>query len=666
MAGWENLLPRAPAPQSAASVYENAIKTQQLRQEGRQRQQYNDARIGEQNALAAQHTRVTAVKNGLAKAYADNTKAGEDGSSAVNWVGVTKQMQDMGYGDETPDILKEAAAAHKSDLEGLESRTKYVAGKLGGIQRLNGDDWKDPNKRALSRDQSLTAIDELEREGILDPQTAAAQRAAASNYDPKFQGFLDSHSQQNTALGNQLLNAKRSVDAYVEQMSAPSKIDKAQADAVKAGAEATEKSNELGGRMMEAGVVPDTSNTGTPPLPAGAPVKTTQPPDTGSQYNTQLKPEEQAAFQAWKQKYAPNDSGDDYDLQGAFKAGVTPDADRGHFPDTFKKPNHPTFSDESQYSGKNGNVGGHWNENGTFTPGATNLRTHGVTGLQQYFDKNEPDTKLDIGKKDPNWTPEKQADWDAKRADPAFAGVKQYMSPVWTKKQEDSIAKLGPKQAAARGGDPSTAELNRMKLIGAKGGLAADKGPGEYTRFYDSQSPEDQKLLQDPDKYDPKETPRQVRMLGETAAQQLSPNKPGGTKPPTPGQLNTIESQKNSAIGKAKNDFRKATASVIGKAKTDQHLAELRETTQNIQNEYENKLRQFGLEVGHFEYPPASEWERGGFPQNGNAPKAATTPSVLSSPKIGTLDQVKRFAEKHNLSVEAARKIVEDQGYIVK
>lgn len=68
------------------------------------------------------------------------------------------------------------------------------------------------------------------------------------------------------------------------------------------------------------------------------------------EFNTILSPDEAVRFTAWKQQYAPHDSGDDYDLRGAFKAGLTPDATTGHWQDTFKKPNHPTFSDQSQYS----------------------------------------------------------------------------------------------------------------------------------------------------------------------------------------------------------------------------------------------------------------------------------------------------------------------------
>jgi hypothetical protein len=67
-------------------------------------------------------------------------------------------------------------------------------------------------------------------------------------------------------------------------------------------------------------------------------------------FDTQLSPLEEVQFMKWKQKFAPKDSGMDYDLRGAFKAGLTPDSKTGHWPDTFKKPNHPTFSIESIYA----------------------------------------------------------------------------------------------------------------------------------------------------------------------------------------------------------------------------------------------------------------------------------------------------------------------------
>lgn len=75
-------------------------------------------------------------------------------------------------------------------------------------------------------------------------------------------------------------------------------------------------------------------------------------------FDTKLSAKNEETFQAWKKKYAPKDSGADYDLRGAFKAGVKPDPKTGHWPDTFKKPNHPTFSNESRYA-KFGKPG-HW------------------------------------------------------------------------------------------------------------------------------------------------------------------------------------------------------------------------------------------------------------------------------------------------------------------
>lgn len=85
-------------------------------------------------------------------------------------------------------------------------------------------------------------------------------------------------------------------------------------------------------------------------------------------FNTSLSPEDEIKFEQWKAKYAPNDSGEDYDLRGAYKAGLTPDSKTGHWEDTFKKPNHPTFSNLSQYAvGSNAAKAGHW-EGDRFVP----------------------------------------------------------------------------------------------------------------------------------------------------------------------------------------------------------------------------------------------------------------------------------------------------------
>lgn len=79
----------------------------------------------------------------------------------------------------------------------------------------------------------------------------------------------------------------------------------------------------------------------------------------GKAYETPLSDEEEVKFQGWKAQHAPDDSGEDYDLRGAFSAGITPGKD-GHWPDTFKKPNHPTFSIESIYRDAAPDKAGRW------------------------------------------------------------------------------------------------------------------------------------------------------------------------------------------------------------------------------------------------------------------------------------------------------------------
>lgn len=54
----------------------------------------------------------------------------------------------------------------------------------------------------------------------------------------------------------------------------------------------------------------------------------------------------------------------DYDLRGAWLGGFKPGS--GHGTDQFKKPNHPTFSEESQYSSAL-HPGGRWTDD-TFVP----------------------------------------------------------------------------------------------------------------------------------------------------------------------------------------------------------------------------------------------------------------------------------------------------------
>ena len=146
-----------------------------------------------------------------------------------------------------------------------------------------------------------------------------------------------------------------------------------------------------------------------PPAPM-PPTKQADPLDFSAKYNTPIPPDKQAAFNQWvtqqKQKTGRDPLGDryDYDVNGFWLSGGGQDA-RGHGSDQFKKPNHPTFSDESQYHGVDGNYGGKWiSSNGSdfYEPSATNINFHGVDNLKEYFQKVEPETQLLVPPQSPS------------------------------------------------------------------------------------------------------------------------------------------------------------------------------------------------------------------------------------------------------------------------
>lgn len=124
-------------------------------------------------------------------------------------------------------------------------------------------------------------------------------------------------------------------------------------------------------------------------------------------YDTTLTPEQEKLFSVWKQKNAPNDSGQDYDLRGFYLSGGGKDP-RGHMTDLYKKPNHPTFSVESKYNGSGGQVGGKWVEKEGktyFYASPTNLKYHSAEQLKEYFKKVEPDVILVLPEAEANGKP---------------------------------------------------------------------------------------------------------------------------------------------------------------------------------------------------------------------------------------------------------------------
>lgn len=119
-------------------------------------------------------------------------------------------------------------------------------------------------------------------------------------------------------------------------------------------------------------------------------------PDFTDKYNTKLTAAEETQYQAWLKQNGRQGDEYDYDMRGAWKDGAK-QGGNGHFTDKFKKPNHPTFSNESKYSGVDGYKGGQWVKSGedwNYKPSDTNLKMRTPEELQQYFKKTEPKSKL--------------------------------------------------------------------------------------------------------------------------------------------------------------------------------------------------------------------------------------------------------------------------------
>ena len=89
-------------------------------------------------------------------------------------------------------------------------------------------------------------------------------------------------------------------------------------------------------------------------------------------YNTELTPSEETGYVMWLMqmkkdgKIHPDDHGADYDYKGLYKelseqGALDKFSAETHFPDTYKKPNHETFSKESIYAtGDNAVYAGNW------------------------------------------------------------------------------------------------------------------------------------------------------------------------------------------------------------------------------------------------------------------------------------------------------------------
>lgn len=135
-----------------------------------------------------------------------------------------------------------------------------------------------------------------------------------------------------------------------------------------------------------------------PVIEIGKSPQAQDPNDFSAKFNTQLSPEEEAKYQSWAKAQNRQNDVYDYDLRGFWKAG-NQFAENGHGADSFKKPNHPTFSDQSIYHGVTDDsgqqqLGGSWGQTttgmDTYTPSTQMMSTpQAATALQDYFKKYE-------------------------------------------------------------------------------------------------------------------------------------------------------------------------------------------------------------------------------------------------------------------------------------
>jgi hypothetical protein len=101
----------------------------------------------------------------------------------------------------------------------------------------------------------------------------------------------------------------------------------------------------------------------------------------------------------------------DYDLESYFKSlkynnkNYVPKQGI-HLEDTYKKPNHPTFSDQSMYNIPGIQEGGSWSSNKdgkwSFKPSELNLKNMPAEQMQQYFSESDPNAQLDLSEKQNN------------------------------------------------------------------------------------------------------------------------------------------------------------------------------------------------------------------------------------------------------------------------
>ena len=117
-------------------------------------------------------------------------------------------------------------------------------------------------------------------------------------------------------------------------------------------------------------------------------------------FNTSLNEEESNAFNDWVAEESKRQGRDimmdkgAYDIQGFWKSGDYKKMDQdNHGTDTWKKPNHPTFSNQSKYHGVDGFYGGNWTNEAGYQPSKQTASTYGPSYYSRLFaeEPNRPE-----------------------------------------------------------------------------------------------------------------------------------------------------------------------------------------------------------------------------------------------------------------------------------
>lgn len=107
-------------------------------------------------------------------------------------------------------------------------------------------------------------------------------------------------------------------------------------------------------------------------------------------YNTPLSPNDEINYSRWKTMSEMNNQMEldekDYDWRGYFNENRNKPFDPEDINHKFAKPNHPLFSNKSLYHMADGNQGGTFNSDGTFSPGSNNF--YSKNELQEYLGEN--------------------------------------------------------------------------------------------------------------------------------------------------------------------------------------------------------------------------------------------------------------------------------------